>query len=76
MGDFNFRPGSDAYQFTTQSLEDSWVVYGGGNIEGREADNRQRIDHIFVSPGTKIAVSRYLNGPQSDHPALETVISW
>ena len=76
MGDFNFRPGSDAYQFTTQSLEDSWVVYGGGNVEGREADNRQRIDHIFVSPGTKIAASRYLNGPQSDHPALETVIEW
>jgi endonuclease/exonuclease/phosphatase family metal-dependent hydrolase len=76
MGDFNFRPGSDAYQFTTQSLDDSWVVYGGGNVEGREADNRQRIDHIFVSPGTKIAASRYLNGPQSDHPALETVISW
>jgi endonuclease/exonuclease/phosphatase family metal-dependent hydrolase len=28
------------------------------------------IDHMFVSPGLAVRSARYINSPQSDHPAL------
>jgi endonuclease/exonuclease/phosphatase family metal-dependent hydrolase len=76
MGDFNFRPGSDSYRVTTASLDDSWSVGFQGDPHAREVDPRHRIDHIFVTPGTHVRESRYLTGPQSDHPALLTEIAW
>lgn len=76
MGDFNSRPGEDAYTLATGTLDDSWVLAGGGNVQDREVEDRRRIDHIFVSRGTTVKDSRFLVGPQSDHPALMTEISW
>jgi endonuclease/exonuclease/phosphatase family metal-dependent hydrolase len=76
MGDFNSRPGEDAYTLATETLDDSWILASGGNVQDREVENRGRIDHIFVSRGTTVKDSRFLVGPQSDHPALMTEISW
>jgi endonuclease/exonuclease/phosphatase (EEP) superfamily protein YafD len=49
---------------------DSWVVAG----VGAEVDDR--IDHIFLSPGTQVVETRCLERPESDHPAMVTDISW
>jgi endonuclease/exonuclease/phosphatase family metal-dependent hydrolase len=76
MGDFNFRPDTDQYSLTTEILDDSWLVEGARDAGIREIDPLQRIDHIFVSPGTAVVDSRYLVGPQSDHPAMTTEIEW
>lgn len=76
MGDFNFEPTTEQYRLTSQALDDSWLLkWPQGNADqGISPD--QRIDHIFVSPGTKVVASRYLAGPQSDHPAMTTTIEW
>jgi endonuclease/exonuclease/phosphatase family metal-dependent hydrolase len=70
MGDFNFRPDTEQYRLTTEMLDDSWVLAGVGT----EVENR--IDHIFVSPGTQVVETRYLESPESDHPAMVTEITW
>jgi endonuclease/exonuclease/phosphatase family metal-dependent hydrolase len=76
MGDFNFRPDTDQYRMTTGLLDDSWLQKWPGGNEGQGIDPARRIDHIFLSPGTEVADSEYLPGPQSDHPAMTTVIEW
>lgn len=76
MGDFNFRPDTDQYRMTTAMLDDSWLQKWPGGNEGQGIDPARRIDHIFLSPGTEVADSEYLPGPQSDHPAMTTVIEW
>ena len=76
MGDFNFRPETDQYQLTTRVLDDSWLLKWPQGTESQGIDPAGRIDHIFVSPGTMVADSQYLAGPQSDHPAMTTTIEW
>lgn len=76
MGDFNFRPDTEQYKLTTEVLDDSWIVRWFPDIDEREVDPSDRIDHIFVSPGTTVVDSQYLPGPQSDHPAMMTEIEW
>jgi endonuclease/exonuclease/phosphatase family metal-dependent hydrolase len=76
MGDFNFRPDTDQYRMTTAMLDDSWLQKWPGGNEGQGIDPARRIDHIFLSPGIDVADSEYLPGPQSDHPAMTTVIEW
>jgi len=76
MGDFNFRPETDQYQLTTSMLDDSWLLKWPQGTESQGIDPAGRIDHIFVSPGTAVADSQYLAGPQSDHPAMMTIIEW
>jgi endonuclease/exonuclease/phosphatase family metal-dependent hydrolase len=70
IGDHNFRPDTDQYRLTTETLVDSWIEAGVGT----EVDNR--IDHIFVSPGTQVVETRYLESPESDHPAMVIDITW
>ncbi|MFQ5575692.1 MAG: endonuclease/exonuclease/phosphatase family protein [Anaerolineae bacterium] len=72
MGDFNFRPDTDQYRLTTASLDDSWLV----KWPARQGDKGDRIDHIFVSPGTAVADTYYLDSPASDHPALVADVAW
>ncbi len=72
MGDFNFRPDTEAYKQTTQSLTDSWLAVWPGTVDGSGIDPASRIDHIFVSPDLELQDSRYLLDPASDHPALWT----
>jgi endonuclease/exonuclease/phosphatase family metal-dependent hydrolase len=76
MGDFNFRPDSDQYRLTTAFLDDSWLLkWPQGNLS-QGVDPSDRIDYIFVSPGTTVVESQYLPGPQSDHPAMTSTIAW
>jgi endonuclease/exonuclease/phosphatase family metal-dependent hydrolase len=76
LGDFNFRPDTDQYQLTTGVLADSWLLKWPQGTESQGVDPAERIDLIFVSPGTEVAGSYYLPGPDSDHPALATEIDW
>ena len=76
MGDFNFRPDSDQYRLTAGVLEDSWLTRWGLGGNPTQIDPADRIDHIFVSPGTTVIDSRYITGPASDHPAMVTEIGW
>jgi endonuclease/exonuclease/phosphatase family metal-dependent hydrolase len=76
MGDFNFRPDTDQYRLTIGLLDDSWLLRWPRGDDGQGVDPADRIDHIFVSPGTKVLNSRYLADPQSDHPAMSTTIEW
>ena len=76
MGDFNFRPDSDAYNLTASTLEDAWLVQDMPVETGPELDPNRRIDHIFVTPGTQIKRSRYIVSPESDHPALWAELIW
>ncbi len=76
MGDFNFRPDTDQYRLTTDVLDDSWLLVWPQGNDGQGIDPAARIDHIFVSPGTSVTASEYLPGPQSDHPAMTSVIEW
>jgi endonuclease/exonuclease/phosphatase family metal-dependent hydrolase len=70
MGDFNFRPDTPQYRLTTDVLDDAWALKWpqGADDEGRQFP--QRIDHVFVSPGTDVIAARYYTEPESDHPAL------
>mgnify|MGYP000675223595 CR=1 FL=1 len=76
MGDFNFRPDSEQYRLTTESLADAWLLAEQKGLEPAEFNPEKRIDHVFVSPGTKILRSWYILSPQSDHPALVVEIGW
>jgi endonuclease/exonuclease/phosphatase family metal-dependent hydrolase len=70
MGDFNFRPDTEAYRQTSQQLTDSWLAAWPDEVDGSGIDPRSRIDHIFISPELPIRDARYLLDPASDHPAL------
>lgn len=76
MGDFNFRPDSEQYRLTTADFADAWLVQTAPAADGPEFDPQRRIDHIFVSSGTRVAQARYLVSPHSDHPALWADIAW
>ena len=74
MGDFNFDPSEQAYNITTAILDDCWEVADSSTI-GTVPQSwvirlpAERIDHIFVSPGTIVTTCRYFGGTNSDHPA-------
>ena len=69
MGDFNFRPETEQYALTTQTLVDAWAS-AGGQPDAGWLDPAQRIDHIFVSPDVTVEEARYLETEASDHPPL------
>lgn len=74
MGDFNFKPTTDQYALTRPALVDSWLAkWPNGKVTpGFLMDDR--IDYIFVSPGTYVSKSEYVPDADSDHPYLFTVI--
>jgi endonuclease/exonuclease/phosphatase family metal-dependent hydrolase len=74
MGDFNFRPTTDQYDLVTSTLADSWLTKWPGGKETRGLVAEERIDHIFVSPGTDVAEAEYVGDPASDHPYMYIVI--
>ncbi|MHA2003185.1 MAG: endonuclease/exonuclease/phosphatase family protein [Candidatus Thorarchaeota archaeon] len=76
MGDFNFRPNTEPYNITTVVLDDSWWVRWPTGINGQGEDNSNRIDLIFLSPGTTVSDCLYVTDPQSDHPAYWADIQW
>ncbi|RMF30207.1 MAG: hypothetical protein D6759_12385 [Chloroflexi bacterium] len=74
MGDFNFRPDSEQYRLTTATLADTWTERWPDwtNSHGQKPD--RKIDHIFVTPGTKVLEAEYIEEPASDHPAVVAII--
>ncbi len=68
MGDFNFRSTSEQYALTDQVLDSAWVLAGSLLTAG--LDPERLIDHVFVSPGTKVKSAEYIVSPVSDHPGL------
>lgn len=76
MGDFNFRPDTEQYQLTRTKLDDAWMLRWPNGVDDQGRDIHNRIDHIFVSPGTTINAADYLDSPESDHPSLRVEIGW
>jgi endonuclease/exonuclease/phosphatase family metal-dependent hydrolase len=76
MGDFNFRPDSEQYALTTQTLEDAWLLRWPSGVDDTGHDPARRIDHVFLSPGLTVQEARFHTGPESDHPALIVELSW
>ncbi len=70
MGDFNFRPDTEQYRLTSAAFTDAWLAQTETPVIDPGFNPQRRIDHIFVSPGTQVARTRYLVSPHSDHPAL------
>ena len=68
MGDFNFRPSTDQYKLTLQTLEDAWVQVGSPLPDS--IDPASLIDHFFISPGLQVKSVNYIDSPASDHPAV------
>lgn len=76
MGDFNFYPREDPYRLTVKSLPDAWTLRWPSGADDAGQGIADEIDHIFVSPGTRVGEARYLTGPDSDHPALMVQVEW
>lgn len=70
MGDFNFRPDGDQYRLTTSVLKDAWLMRWPSGVDAEGVNPVDRIDHVFVSPDVEVVEAQYLDGGQSDHPAL------
>jgi endonuclease/exonuclease/phosphatase family metal-dependent hydrolase len=80
IGDLNFAPDTPEGQYglTAEVLDDSWVLKWP-QVDKQGADpTGEGIDHVFVSPGTKVVDARYVPGSESesDHPAMTTDIEW
>lgn len=76
MGDFNFKPSSAQYRETAAVLDDSWLAARERTVDPGAPDPAGRIDHIFVSRGTRVAAGRYLPKGVSDHPGMLAEIEW
>jgi endonuclease/exonuclease/phosphatase family metal-dependent hydrolase len=70
MGDFNFSSKGEPYQRTLAALADAWLVRWPGKTDANGFSATDEIDHVFVTPGTRVTAVDYLHGPESDHPAL------
>jgi len=69
MGDLNFTPSDPPYQPTLHRLEDAWKSAAVQNLPpGLDVGNR--IDHIFLSPGTPVLEADFYAPGPSDHPML------
>jgi endonuclease/exonuclease/phosphatase family metal-dependent hydrolase len=70
MGDFNFRPSQEPYRLTSQRLEDGWLMAGEKRVDPPGQNLNDRIDHVFLCPGTRVQRAEYLGPGASDHPAM------
>jgi endonuclease/exonuclease/phosphatase family metal-dependent hydrolase len=69
MGDFNFSPRDPQFARTTAVLADSWAAAASKTADDPAFDPSGRIDHVFVSPDLQVKSARFINAPESDHPA-------
>ena len=76
MGDFNFNSSTEQYRATTELLEDAWLQAGQRTVDPGAPDPAGRIDHIFLSRGTRVLRSVYLAEGPSDHPGMFAEIAW
>jgi endonuclease/exonuclease/phosphatase family metal-dependent hydrolase len=70
LGDFNLTPADEAYRLTVAGLEDAWLAARERNVGSERLDLDDRIDHVFVSPGTRVLRAEYRRAGASDHPVL------
>jgi endonuclease/exonuclease/phosphatase family metal-dependent hydrolase len=70
MGDFNFKTSTEQYRVTTALLDDAWTNAFMQTVEGGAPDPAGRIDHIFLTRGTRVAHGTYIPKGPSDHPAM------
>jgi endonuclease/exonuclease/phosphatase family metal-dependent hydrolase len=76
MGDFNFRPDTEQYRLTRGQLSDAWLLRWPSGSDDQGQNPAQRIDHVFVSPGTQVVGAEYIPSPASDHPAVVVEVEW
>jgi endonuclease/exonuclease/phosphatase family metal-dependent hydrolase len=69
MGDFNFRPYEEQYSLATAEYDDAYIHAEQQKVP-TSLDIEDRIDHVFVTPGTSVSYVEYLPKGESDHPAL------
>jgi endonuclease/exonuclease/phosphatase family metal-dependent hydrolase/MFS family permease len=72
MGDFNFARDTEQYAITTSVLDDAFLV--AEDLADTRGIHGERIDHIFVSPGTRVTRYVQVGGDNSDHPAVMATI--
>ncbi len=76
MGDFNAENDTIYYGMSIAVLQDTWVNAASRGVDGTSFDLSERTDHIFVSLSFTVLETRYINVPESDHPALWTEIQF
>ena len=76
MGDFNTENDTIYYDMSVALLQDTWVNATLRDVDGTIFDLAERIDHIFVSTTFTVLETRYINVPESDHPAVWTKIQF
>ena len=76
VGDFNFRPYEEQFQLTTGVLEDAWTASADQQILPPGQDLNDRIDYVYLTPGTQVSSTQYLGKGPSDHPAMLAEIQW
>ena len=76
MGDFNFTPADEPYRLTVAWLEDAWLAAGERDAGRGGLNADDRIDHVFVSPGTRVLRAEYLGSGASDHPVMVVEIGY
>jgi endonuclease/exonuclease/phosphatase family metal-dependent hydrolase len=69
MGDFNFRHYEEQYALATAEYDDAYII-AEKQVVPANLDIEDRIDHVFVTPGTLVHYVEYLPKGESDHPAL------
>ncbi|MFX1306097.1 MAG: endonuclease/exonuclease/phosphatase family protein [Promethearchaeota archaeon] len=76
MGDFNSRNNTIYYNMSIAVLQDAWENALSRGVDGNSFDLADRIDHIFISTTFTVLETRYINVPESDHPAVWTEIQF
>ena len=74
MGDFNFGPHTAQYVMARQTLKDAWLLRWPGGHQIYTTGSPDRIDQVFVSPGSTVSDAEYIPDPASDHPYLYIVV--
>jgi len=69
MGDFNFRPYEEQFTLVGAEYDDAYAHAVQQKVP-TTLDIEDRIDHVFLTPGTSVQYVEYLPKGESDHPAL------
>ena len=62
------------YDLEVQKLEDGWKSAGLQSLPPSGLDPAAQIDHIFLSPGTRVLDANYYAPGPSDHPMLVVTV--
>jgi endonuclease/exonuclease/phosphatase family metal-dependent hydrolase len=80
LGDYNLRDYEEAFQLISAVYTNTWTSVYPSKIgaDGTDMSGKNRIDHIFLSPGLHARNPIYVLPPASatDHPVHWTEIFW